>query len=120
MITPGDCTIRAPSFALAQLRRLGAFRGKTNRLLPLVYKFLRPEFDALTARIRRRGGKAAMDGIRRLLGPDLSGPAWVICSCKECQRKKAEADRTPLPGRNLLDEARVEDLIRELVRKRKY
>jgi hypothetical protein len=54
------------------------------------------------------------------LGPDLSGPAWVICSCKECQRKKAEADRTPLPGRNLLDEARVEDLIRELVRKRKY
>jgi hypothetical protein len=41
-----------------------------------------------------------------LLGEDLSGPSWVLCTCKDCQRRAPESDRTSLPGRNPLDDAR--------------
>jgi hypothetical protein len=86
----------------------------------MIYELLRPEFDAVSAKTVRRKGKITTASIRCILGSDLSGPVWVICSCKECQRKKPEIDRTPLPGRNPLDDARVDELIRELVRRRKY
>jgi hypothetical protein len=82
--------------------------GNSNRLSPRIYEFVRPEFDCVS------------QGIGRLLGADLSGPAWVLCSCKACQRRAAESDRTALPGRNPLDDARAEEIVREVVRNRKY
>jgi hypothetical protein len=108
LITPEGKTIRVPASAFAKLRRLGALLGKSNRLSPRVYQLISPEFDCIT------------EGLGRMLGEDLSGPNWVLCSCKSCQDIKAESDRTWLPGRNHLDEARTEEIVREIVRKRKY
>jgi hypothetical protein len=95
-------------FAFGKLRRLGALLGNSNRLSPRIYEFLRPEFDCLC------------EGIGRLLGEDLNGPAWVVCGCKDCQRREAESDKTALPGRNPLDDDRTSALVREITRNRKY
>jgi hypothetical protein len=108
LITPDDQTIRVPAFAFRKLRQLGALLGNSNRLSPKIYQLVRPEFDCLG------------EGLGRLLGEDLSGPAWVLCTCKDCQRRAAESDRTALPGRNPLDDDRISALVREIVRKRKY
>jgi hypothetical protein len=82
--------------------------GRSNRLSPRVYELIRPEFDCLT------------EGLGRVLGEDLGGPSWVVCACADCRRRAAESDRTALPGRDPLDEARAEEIVREVVRKRKY
>jgi hypothetical protein len=82
--------------------------GKSNRLSPRIHQLIRPDFDCIS------------EGLGRLLGDDLSGPSWVLCTCKDCQRRVAESDRTTLPGRNPLDEARAEEIVREIVRKRKH
>jgi hypothetical protein len=87
---------------------LGALLGNSNRLSPRIYEFVRPEYDCLSG------------GLGRLLGEDLSGPSWVLCACKDCQRKAAESDHTALPGRNPLDNDRTSVLVREIVRSRKY
>jgi hypothetical protein len=108
LLTPNGKTMRVPASAFAKLRRLGAFLGKSNRLSPRIYEVIKPEFDCIT------------EGLERLLGEDLSGPSWVQCTCKSCQEKKAESDYTRLPGRNPLDDARAEEIVREIVRKRKY
>ena len=55
-----------------------------------------------------------------MVGQDLSGPSWVVCTCKDCRRREAESDHTSLPGKNLLDDERTSALVREVVRKRKY
>ena len=108
LLTPYGKTIRVPASAFAKLRRLGAFLGKSNRLSPRIYQLIRPEFDCIT------------EGLGRLLGKDLSGPSWVLCACKDCQRRAEESDRTALPGRNPLDDESTSALVREIVRKRKY
>ena len=108
LVTPEGKTVRVPAFAFRKLRQLGALLGNSNRLSPRVYEFVRHEFDCLG------------EGLGRLLGQDLSGPSWVLCACKDCQRKAAESDHTALPGRNPLDDARTEEIVREIVRKRKY
>ncbi len=108
LLTPDGKTIRVPASAFAKLRRLGAFLGKSNRLSPRIYQIIQPEFDCIT------------EGLGRLLGEDLSGPSWVQCTCKSCQDKNAESDHTMLPGRNALDDARAEEIVREIVGKRKY
>jgi hypothetical protein len=108
LLTPEGKTIRVPASAFAKLRRLGAFLGKSNRLSPKIYQLIRPEFDCIT------------EGLGRLLGADLSGPSWVVCRCKDCQRRAAESDRTALPGRNPLDDERTSALVREIVRRRKH
>ena len=97
-----------PASAFRKLRRLGALMGNTNRLSPRIHEFVRPEFDCLA------------EGLGHMLGEDLSGPSWVICACKDCQRRAAESDRAALPGRNPLDDARTEEIVREIVRRRKY
>ena len=108
MVTPKGETIRVPAFAFRKLRQLGALLGNSNRLSPRIYEFVRPEFDCLN------------EGLGHLLGRDLSGPSWVLCTCKDCQRRAAESDHTALPGRNPLDDARAEEIVREIVRNRKY
>jgi hypothetical protein len=107
LITPDGQTIRVPAFAFAKLRQLGALLGNSNRLSPEIYQLIRPEFDCIS------------EGLGRLLGQDLSGPSWVNCTCKDCQRRTEESDRTALPGRNPLDDERTSALVREVIRKRK-
>jgi hypothetical protein len=108
LVTPDGQTIRVPGFAFRKLRQLGALMGNSNRLSPRIYALVRPEFDCIS------------EGLGRVLGEDLSGPSWVDCACADCRRRAAESDRTPLPGRSALDEARAEEIVREVVRKRKY
>jgi hypothetical protein len=108
LITPEGSTIRVPAFAFRKLRQLGALLGNSNRLSPRIYVLVRPEFDCLS------------DGLGRLLGEDLSGPSWVLCTCKDCQRRAAESDRTALPGRNPLDDIRAEEIVRAVTARRKY
>ena len=108
MVTPDGQTIRVPASAFRKLRQMGALLGNSNRLSPKIHQLIRPEFDCIG------------EGLGRLLGQDLGGPSWVLCTCKDCQRRAAESDRTALPGRNPLDDARAEEIIREIVRNRKY
>ncbi len=108
LVTPDGQTIRVPAFAFQKLRQLGALLGNSNRLSPKIYQLIRPEFDCIT------------EGLGRLLGADLSGPSWVLCMCKDCQRRAAESDHTALPGRNPMDDERTSALVREIVRKRKF
>ena len=108
MVTPDGQTIRVPAFAFAKLRQLGALLGNSNRLSPKIYQLIRPEFDCIT------------EGLGRLLGANLSGPSWVLCACKDCQRRSAESDHTSLPGRNPLDAARAEEIVKAVTAKRKY
>jgi hypothetical protein len=108
LLTPEGKTIRVPASAFAKLRRLGVLLGKSNRLSPRIYQLVQPEFDCIT------------EGLGRLLGEDLSGPNWVQCTCKSCQYRAAESDQTQLPGRNPIDDARAEEIVREIVRNRKY
>jgi hypothetical protein len=97
-----------PAFAFRKLRQLGTLLGNSNRLSPRIYEFVRPEFDCLS------------EGLGRLLGEDLSGPSWVLCACKDCQRRAAESDHTALPGRNALDDARAEEIVKAVTATRKY
>jgi hypothetical protein len=97
-----------PAFAFAKLRQLGALLGNSNRLSPKIYQFIRPEFDCIS------------EGLGRLLGEDLRGPSWVLCTCKDCQRRTEESDRTLLPGRNPLDDVRAEEIVKAVTAKRKY
>ena len=108
LVTPDGQTIRVPAFAFQKLRQLGALLGNSNRLTPKIYQIIRPEFDCIT------------EGLGRLLGADLSGPSWVLCTCKDCQRRAAESDHTALPGRNPIDDELTSALVREIVRKRKF
>lgn len=108
MVTPNGQIIRVPAFAFRKLRQLGALMGNSNRLSPRIYQFVRPEFDCLS------------EGMGRLLGENLSGPSWVLCRCKDCQHRAAESDRTALPGRNVLDDIRAEEIVKEVMAKRKY
>lgn len=108
MVTPQGQTIRVPAFAFRRLRQLGALLGNSNRLSPRIYEFVRPEFDCLS------------EGLGQLLGKDLGGPSWVLCACKDCLRKAAESDRTALPGRNPLDDARTEEIVKAVTARRKY
>ena len=82
--------------------------GNSNRLSPKIYQFIRPEFDCIS------------EGLGRLLGEDLSGPYWVLCTCRDCQRREAESDHTALPGRNPLDNVQVEEIVKAVTAKRKY
>ena len=108
LITPEGVTIRVPAFAFRRLRRLGALMGNSNRLSPRIYELVRPEFDCIS------------EGLGRLLGENLTGPSWVFCTCKDCQRKEADSDHTALPGRNPPDDERTSALVREITRNRKF
>jgi hypothetical protein len=120
LVTPEGETIRVPSFALAKLPQLGVLARNCNRLSPLVYELIRPEFDGIGAKVRRRAGIVTTESLRRLLGPDLSGPQWVVCTCKDCKRRAADTDNTALPGPNPLESERISALVRDVTRKRRH
>ncbi len=54
------------------------------------------------------------EGLGRLLGANLSGPSWVLCTCKDCQRKISDIDKTQLPGRNPLQDDETSRIVREV------
>ena len=43
-----------------------------------------------------------------------------LCAYRDCPRRAEESDRTALPGRNPLDDVSTEEIVREIVRNRKY
>ena len=108
LVTPEGATIRVPSFAFANLRRLGVLQGNSNRLSSNIYEFLQPEFDCLA------------EGLRRLLGADLSGPSRVACTCRDCQRNAADLDHTSLPGRDLLKDDETDRIVRDVKKRRRF
>lgn len=97
LMTPEGQEIRVPKSAFASLRRLGMLERNRAQLKPSIYEFLDPQYDSLT------------EGLRHLLGTDLSGPKWVICHCGDCRNKQ------PYIRPDLADHA-----MRELKAKRKY
>jgi hypothetical protein len=100
LLTPEGREIRVPAPAFRRLRRLGVLMRNSAQLSERIYELLDPQYDSIT------------EGLRLLLGPDLSGPAWCRCDCKECRERASEADRTPLPGRawsSLLAELALEE-----------
>ncbi len=48
------------------------------------------------------------------LGEDCSGPNVVVCRCPECQRLISDIDKTPLPGRNPLQDDEISRIVREV------
>lgn len=85
-MTPDGKEIRVPKFAFEPLRRLGVLERNRAQLKPLIYQLMDPLYDDLVM------------GLRQLLGPDLSGPNWCVCHCRECQKKATQTDNTSLPG----------------------
>ena len=109
LITPEGTEIRVPKFAYAKLERLGLLIGRRNvQLSPMIYGFLQPEHDCIT------------DGLRHLLGKDLTGPEWLVCNCMECQQKQADLDHTPDPRvRRSVNDQAVDRIVDEVKRKRR-
>lgn len=111
LITPEGAEIRVPANAFPRLRRLGLLQRGRAILVPQVYEWLDPQYDTLT------------DGLRHLLGSDLSGPAWLVCNCRECQRRESEFDQTldPTTARvrtAMMAEAAVAEMRKQKHRKR--
>lgn len=78
--TPDGREIRVPSSAFGQLRRIGALMGNSNKLSPIIYEFMDPQYDALAP------------GLRQMLGRDLSGPKWLVCNCEQCKARRGHAN----------------------------
>ena len=89
ILTPEGKSIFVPQSAFADLRRLRCLtvdRATHKQQIAFgIYQFLKPEFDTLT------------NGLRRLLGDDVSGPEYTTCSCRKCQREKEQRDPTRPP-----------------------
>ena len=75
--------LRVPFWAYEKLQEMGLKRRYSTQLHPRIYQLLTPEYDSLT------------DGLRHLLGPALTGPEWLVCNCRECEKR--ETDNTHLP-----------------------
>ena len=93
VLNPDGLTIRIPAAAFAKLRILGLLERapgvKLLRISDRVFHYLEPDFDFLL-------------GLRKLLGPDVDGPEWVQCRCRQCLRIYERADRTPAPSARMV------------------
>jgi len=71
VFSPEGNPIQLPRRAVVALRRLGVLEKNRNlggfQISATIYELLRSEYDPLT------------EGLRPLLGPDVSGPATVKC-----------------------------------------
>jgi hypothetical protein len=78
VLDPDGREIRVPAKAIVKLRRLGLLikRRGTPQISAFIYRLLGSEYDALT------------DGLRSLLGEDVSGPEWLVCHCGTCKRER--------------------------------
>lgn len=89
ILTPDEDEIRLPYDAFPRLRRMGLLGKNRNKGLyqinDEIYQFFEPACDGL------------MDGLRQLLGYDMTGPDWLICHCRDCNRRREEADKTLPP-----------------------
>ena len=80
--------LRVPRFVYDQLHQLGVKKRYSIHLSPAIYEMLDPKYDTLT------------NGLRRLIGSKLDGPAWLVCTCEECRRRESQTDNTEMPGRS--------------------
>ena len=106
LLGPRGEELRVPLFAYKILQQLGVKKRYSIQLSEKIYSLLNPDFDSLT------------EGLRRLVGPDLSGPAWLVCKCRECQRGRSDVDNTPLP-RGKVSSAIADRALREAKAERK-
>jgi hypothetical protein len=122
--TPDGRTIRVPQNIFPALKQLGAIQRRQAELTPLIYILLNRKFDALSevpfVKKDEYSGKRrmAIENIRKILGPDLSGPNTVKCRCKPCEAKKSEGDKTQKP-RGPESEAFAEQAIEDMRAARK-
>jgi hypothetical protein len=98
--------IRVPRDAFQHLRKMGVLERNRAQLKPIIYGLLDPNYDDL------------LRGIGRLIGRDLSGPAWLVCKCYECQAKFSDLDHTRLPGRSTLEQDEASRIVREVKARR--
>ncbi len=103
VVTPDGRTIRVPHFAMKKLRKLGFLKGNSNHLGEEILLFLNPEYATM------------LDGLYHLLGRDLAGPEFLVCTCEKCLPEKYAA----LPG-TILEDDRINRLVRDIMRRRKY
>ena len=99
---PKGEVLRVPKWAYAKLHRLGVKKRYSLHLLPTIYELIDPKFDVLTD-----------VHLRHLLGPDLSGPGWLVCKCLECRHKESLTDNTAMPG-YAMRELRAEQAVSRL------
>jgi len=98
--------IRVPREAFEHLRKMGVLVRNRAQLEASIYTLLNPMFDDIAL------------GLRRLLGQDLSGPAWCRCDCRDCQRKASDMDHTRLPGPDGLEQDEASRIVREVKARR--
>ena len=86
LVNPDGIELRVPASVFPRLDQMGLLvRGRIPRISPEIYQYMHPEYDPLTA------------GLRYVLGPDMSGPAWCECNCSTCQRRQSDRDHTSRP-----------------------
>ena len=86
VLAPDGAELCVPASVFPRLRVMGLLqRGPIPRIADRIYQYMLPEYDCLT------------DGLRFLLGPDVSGPAWCECHCTHCKRKLSDLDQTATP-----------------------
>lgn len=80
VLAPDGCEIRLPDRAFTKLSLMGLLVKNRNRgmkqITEQVYEFMEPDYVSL------------MEGLRAMLGPDVSGvTTWLYCGCRPCQTK---------------------------------
>ena len=100
LLTPDGREIRVPLKAFGTLRKLGLLMGNKNRLSERIYDYIETEYDSIT------------EGLRLLLGDDLSGPRWCACDCRECQGKASDLDDSRM------SKVRVSQIVSEMKARR--
>lgn len=77
--------IRLAASAVYQLRRLGMLDKNRDlggfQISPRIFEMMSSEYDPLT------------EGLRPILGHDISGPRTVDCKCRACRGKWEQALR---------------------------
>lgn len=99
--------IRVPAFIFPELKRLGLLIGKRAILSPMILAFYRD-----------RSLDPLIDGIRQVLGPELTGPEWLVCRCRDCHKKASDADQTQEP-RGAVSAMVAEQVVAEVRRRRR-
>lgn len=103
LLTPDGRLIRVTASTFPLLRKLGVLARNKPVLSGRIYDLLNPEYDSLAP------------GLRQLLGRDLTGPAWLVCTCRAC--KERGCDNVRLPGQMVPE---TEQIVAEAISKRNH
>lgn len=78
VLDPAGNRIQLPAVAMKKLRQLGVLvkRKGPPQISPDIYKFFEPDCESL------------LNGLRAILGKDISGPEWLECRCQSCKRDR--------------------------------